>query len=325
MHVLVTGGAGFIGSHLVDRLVSEKHWVTVVDDLSTGSRGNVHPKVTFLKVDIRNLRDLEQAVLNALPDVISHHAGQASLRQSVKFPGYDAHVNIVGSVNLIRLAAKYRVRHFIYSSSGGAVYGEPRELPVSEDHPTNPCSPYGLAKLTVERYLELYRQLEGLRCTVLRYPNVFGPRQDPAGEAGVVAIFSEQMLRGERPVIFGKGNKTRDYVYVDDIVDANIRVMQAGGDRRVYNLGSGREVSDYEIFTRVREAVGVDVEPRYELKRPGEITRICLSYEKAKAELGWEPRCSLVDGVQKAVAFYRDKLVAENVARESKPSGAGDA
>jgi len=211
MQVLVTGGAGFIGSHLVDRLASEKHRVTVVDDLSTGLRENVHPKVMFLEVDIRNLRDLEQAVLNALPDVISHHAGQANLRQSVKYPGYDAHVNIVGSVNLMRLAVKYRVRHFIYSSSGGAVYGEPSELPASEDHPVNPCSPYGLAKYTVERYLELYRQMEGLRYTVLRYPNVFGPRQDPAGEAG-----------------------------------------------------------------------------------------------------GWEPRCSLEEGVQKAVAFYREKLAVED-------------
>ncbi len=311
MQVLVTGGAGFIGSHLVDRLVSEKHRITVVDDLSTGSRDNVHPKVMFLQVDIRDLRDLEQAVLNALPDVISHHAGQVNLRQSVKYPGYDAHVNIVGSINLMRLAAKYRVRHFIYSSSGGAVYGEPTELPVTEDHPVNPFSPYGLAKYTVERYLELYRQIEGLRYTVLRYPNVFGPRQDPAGEAGVVGIFAEQMLKGEQPVIFGKGDKTRDYVYVDDIVEANVRVIEAGGDRGIYNLGSAREVSDYEIFSLVRAAVGTDVEPRYDSKRPGEINRICLSSAKAKADFGWEPQCSLEDGVKKAVEYYREKLAVE--------------
>lgn len=221
-------------------------------------------------------------------------------------PSFDASVNIMGSLILIELSLAYRVKRFVYISSGGAVYGEPQRLPVDEDHPIRPLSAYGVSKYSVEQYLDLYRSLSGLDSTILRYANVYGPRQDPRGEAGIVAIFSRQMLAGERPTIFGDGTKTRDYIYVDDIVRANLLAMaheRAAG--RVYNLGLGNEVSDRQIFELVRSSVGVTMEPILAAKRPGEIDRICLDLSRAKAELGWEPNIRLEEGIGRTVESYR--------------------
>ena len=262
MKILVTGGAGFIASHVVDALVKQGHEVSVVDDLSMGRREQVHPSARFHQVDIRDRRALEEVFRAERPNLVNHHAAQGNLRRSMSEPSFDASVNILGSLHLVELSIAYGVGRLVYISSGGAVYGEPRYLPVDERHSIHPLSAYGVSKCTVERYLEVLRDGSGPSFTVLRYANVYGPRQDPAGEAGVVAIFSRQMLTGQRPTIFGDGTKTRDYVHVDDIVRANLLVTEeprAAG--RVYNLGSGYEVSDRRIFELVRTAVGATVEP----------------------------------------------------------------
>ncbi|PWB47490.1 MAG: UDP-glucose 4-epimerase [Candidatus Methylomirabilota bacterium] len=305
MRVLVTGGAGFIGSHVVDALVREGHDVAVVDDLSMGKRQQVHPSARFYQVDIRDRRALEDVFRVERPEMVNHHAAQADLRRSMIEPSFDASVNVIGSLNLIELSLAYEVRRFINISSGGAVYGEPQHLPVDELHLIRPMSVYGVSKYAVEQYLRLFDE-SGLNYAILRYANVYGPRQNPKGEAGVVAIFSRQMLAGERPTIFGDGTKTRDYVYVDDIVAANLLAMankQASG--RSYNLGLGREVSDRQIFESVRRAVGATLEPILASKRPGEIDRICLDASLARAELRWEPTVPLEEGIARTVAFYR--------------------
>ncbi|MBZ0158626.1 MAG: NAD-dependent epimerase/dehydratase family protein [bacterium] len=305
MRVLVTGGAGFIGSHVVDALIREGHDVAVVDDLSMGKREQVHPAARFYRVDIRDRQALEEVFRAERPEAVNHHAAQGNLRRSMSEPSFDASVNIVGSLVLVELSLAYKVKKFINISSGGAVYGEPQRLPVDEIHPIRPASVYGVSKYAVEQYLRLFDG-SGLDYTILRYANVYGPRQNPAGEAGVVAIFSRQMLAGERPTIFGDGTKTRDYVYVDDVVGANLLAMtETHAAGRSYNVGLGREVSDRQIFELIRRAVGVTVEPILASKRPGEIDRICLDASLANAELGWEPTIFLEEGISRSVVFYR--------------------
>lgn len=304
MKILVTGGAGFIGSHIVDRLIADGHDVAIVDNLSTGKRENLNPKARFHELDIADpkLKDVFDA---EKPDMVSHQAAQIDVRLSVSDPMHDARANVLGSINLLQNAVAHKLRKVIYASSGGAMYGEPKERPATEDCPPHPLCPYGITKHTVEHYLELYQELYGLRSTTLRYANVYGPRQDPHGEAGVVAIFSEQMLAGVQPTIFGDGTKTRDYVYVEDIVAANVHVMERG-DGEAFNVGLGREVTDYEIFAAVRDALGVKVEPQYADRRPGEVEHISLDGSRLRAT-GWEPRFPLEAGIPLAVAFYQAK------------------
>ncbi|MCD6452021.1 MAG: NAD-dependent epimerase/dehydratase family protein [Acidobacteria bacterium] len=306
MKILVTGGAGFIGSHLVDHLIDLGHEVVVVDDLSFGRRENINPKAKFYQIDIRS-PELGEILKKEHPDIVNHHAAQVNLRRSMEEPLFDAEVNAVGSLNLIHQSAEAGVSKLIYSSTGGALYGEPKVIPATEDHPIAPLSLYGVHKYIVEHYLRLYSTSHNLRYTVLRYGNVYGPRQNPKGEAGVVAIFSLKMLRGERPVIFGDGSKTRDYVYIEDVVRANILALE-GGDNEVFNVGTGLEVTDQEIFDKVREKVGCDIEPIYGEKRPGEIDHIALAYTKIKKTLGWEPKVSLDEGVSRAVSYYRENI-----------------
>ncbi len=303
MKVLVTGGAGFIGSHLVDRLLKEGHQVVVVDDLSMGGRDNINPQANFYQMNICH-EGLMELFQEERPDIVNHHAAQVNLRLSVEKPLFDARVNLLGSLNLLECSRKTGVKKLIFISSGGAIYGEAKRLPVREENPVSPLSPYGLHKYMVELYLPLYYETYGLNYTILRYPNVYGPRQDPKGEAGVVAIFSEQMLKGERPTIFGDGSKTRDYVFVDDIVEANLLVMEAG-DQETYNLGWGREVTDQEIFDQVRGALDCDIQPIYGEKRPGEIDHISLDSTRIKRSLGWQPRIPLKEGVPIAVEYYQ--------------------
>jgi UDP-glucose 4-epimerase len=305
--ILVTGGAGFIGSHVVDALVREGHSVAVVDDLSMGRREHVHSAARFHQVDIRDRGALEAVFRDERPDVVNHHAAQGNLRRSMREPSFDASVNVVGSLHLFELSLAYGVRTFINVSSGGAVYGEPQSLPVDEGHPIRPASVYGVSKYAVERYLEVLGGDSGPDVAVLRYANVYGPRQDPRGEAGVVAIFARQMLAGERPTIFGDGAKTRDYVHVEDVVRANLLALRTAAPGGVYNLGAGREVSDRRIFELVRGAVGATVEPIFGSKRPGEIDRICLDASRAKADLGWEPAVALEDGIARTVTWYRER------------------
>ncbi len=306
MKILVTGGAGFIASHIVDKFIDDGNEVAVVDNLSTGNRTNLNPKATFYETDI-TAPALKDVFEKEKPEIVFHHAAQVDVRRSVGEPEFDAQVNILGSINLINCCVKNGVRKIIYSSTGGAVYGEPQYTPVDEKHPVSPDCAYGISKHTVEHYLELAHKLDGQCYTVLRYANVYGPRQDPHGEAGVVGIFSENILNGLPCIIFGDGSKTRDYVFISDIVTANA-LAASKGDNEIINIGRGIETTDFEIFDAVRKALGANVEPEYAEKRKGEIDHIALAADKAKKLLGWEPKVSLADGIRKAAEFYRKKL-----------------
>lgn len=304
MRVLVTGGAGFIGSHIVDGLVERGDAVFVVDDLSAGSRGDVHPDARLYDVSLNDADGLARAFADAKPDAVSHHAAQVSVRNSMADPARDAQVNILGSLNVLQCCARQGVERLIFASTC-AVYAKPLRLPMDEDHPTRPESVYGASKLSVESFVRLYGDAYGLRHKILRYGNVFGPRQNPAGEAGVVAIFTGQMRRGEQPTIFGDGGKTRDYVYVSDIVAANIAALGDAGDNETYNLARGVGVSDYEIFDAVRTAVGASVEPKYAPVRPGEAAAVSLDASKARKALGWTPRVGLAEGIRRVVENFK--------------------
>jgi UDP-glucose 4-epimerase len=320
MRILVTGGAGFIGSHVADRFIELGHEVAVLDDLSSGKPENVNPRAKLFRMSLLDER-LAGVFDEFRPDVVSHHAAQVNVRRSVDAPEFDATVNVVGSVRLFHAAATRgcgpfdhaQGRKVIYASSGGACYGDPPSLPAREDAPVRPLCPYGVSKYAAETYLQLYGALNGLRFTVLRYANVYGPRQDPHGEAGVVAIFSELLLEGKAPTIFGDGSKTRDYVFVSDIVQANVLALEAG-DGGVYNVGAGREVSDDRIFAAVRDAVGVKIEPVYSEFRKGEVRRVALDASRIREDLGWRPRVAIEQGIPKAVEFYRAKRPASSQA-----------
>jgi UDP-glucose 4-epimerase len=307
MKALVTGGAGFIGSHLVDALVARGHQVAVVDDLSAGKTENLNPKTAFHRVDICDAAALAAVFERERPEVVSHHAAQTDVRRSMADPAFDAQVNVLGSVNLFQLSVRHGVRQVLFASSS-AVYPEPEFIHADETHPVRPVSAYGLTKYLGEKYLEFYRDAYGLRFTAFRYGNVYGPRQDPRGEAGVVAIFSEQMLLGVQPTIFGDGGKTRDYIHIDDVVAANLAALERGGAGEVLNLGWGREVRDIEVFEAVRAALGVAVEPRYDRKRPGELDRIALDSSKAERALDWRPRISFEEGIPPTVAYYKARV-----------------
>jgi UDP-glucose 4-epimerase len=303
MRILVTGGAGFIGSHICDRLLSLGQHVAIVDNLSTGKRENLPAEATFYEIDIRD-KGLDKVFEAELPEVVIHEAAHANVTESVRNPGYDAAVNIAGSINLLDCCVRHDVDRVVYANTGGALYGEACYLPADESHPIDPVSPYGVSKHAVEQYLYAYRENHGIDYVVLRYPNVYGPRQDPHGEAGVVAIFTLQLLTGRQPTIFGDGSKTRDYCYVSDIVDANILALNSK-TTGIYNLGRGIEISDLEVFETVQEAVGTQIEPMFAAVRPGEVEHIALDASKAERDLGWKWKVDLVDGVAESVAFYR--------------------
>ena len=305
MRILVTGGAGFIGSHVADRYVELGHEVAVLDDLSSGKPENVNPRAKLFRMSLLDER-LAGVFDEFRPELVSHHAAQVNVRRSVDDPEFDATVNVVGSVRLFQAAATRNCGKVIYASSGGACYGDPPKLPAREDTPVRPLCPYGVSKYAAEKYLQLYGALNGLRFTVLRYANVYGPRQDSHGEAGVVAIFSELLLEGKTPTIFGDGTKTRDYVFVSDIVQANVLALEAG-DGGAYNVGTGREVSDDQIFAAVRDAVGVKIEAGHSEFRKGEVRRIALDASRIRNDLGWRPRVTIEQGIPKAVEFYRAK------------------
>jgi UDP-glucose 4-epimerase len=304
--VLVTGGAGFIGSHVADRYIREGYSVVVLDNLSTGFKENVNPEAKFYLADITDRKKVREILESEKPDYVNHHAAQMDVRKSVDDPVFDARTNILGSVNLMLESLQSGVAKFIYISTGGAVYGEPDSLPVDETYPVNPLSPYGVSKHTVEHYLYLFAHNAGFRYTVLRYANVYGPRQNPHGEAGVVAIFTEKMLGGETPTIFGAGTQTRDYVYVEDVVEASVLSIEKG-DGGIYNLGTGQETSVIGLFESLKGILGFDGEPSFAPARTGEIERISLDAGKAARELGWKPGHTLEQGFQKTVTYYREK------------------
>jgi UDP-glucose 4-epimerase len=300
MKVLVTGGAGFIGSHVVDTLLGNNFDVVVVDDLSTGHAYNLNPKAAFYKVDIRSPQ-LAEIFEKERPDFVDHHAAQMDVRKSVVDPLFDADVNVRGSINLIECARRYGVKHFVYISTGGAVYGEPVYLPCDEEHPINPICPYGASKHTVEHYLYMYHINYGLNYTVLRYPNVYGPRQDPHGEAGVVAIFTGKMLKGEQCMIHGDGENTRDYVYVGDCAQGNLLALTVEHKSGIYNLGSGIPTSVNRIFHTLKKITGYQLPEVHGPAKLGETRYIYLKAEKAQRELGWQPTWDLEKGLKHTV------------------------
>ena len=303
MKILVTGGAGFIGSHIVDALVELGHEVVVVDNLSTGFERNINPNAKFYRLSIDD-NDLAGVIERERPQVVNHQAAQTVVTRSMVEPIFDAEQNILGSLNIITNCLKVGINKIIYASSGGAVYGEPEYRPADENHPVNPRSQYGISKHTVEHYLQVYGREQGLSYTVLRYANVYGPRQNPQGEAGVVAIFAGQMLREEQPTIFGQGDKTRDYTFVSDVVAANTLAMESAKSG-IYNIGTGTETSDQEMFDTLAKLLGYKGAPHYAPVRKGEVLRICLDCSKAQKELGWQPRLSLREGLSKTVAYYK--------------------
>jgi UDP-glucose 4-epimerase len=306
MRILVTGGAGFIASNLTDAYINQGHEIAILDDLSTGFRHNINAKARFYEVDIRDVAGVDRVFNEFQPEIVNHHAAQMDVRRSTRDPVFDAQCNILGSLNVILAAVRTKVKKFIYISTGGAVYGEVPEchLPPDEDYPVNPISQYGISKHTVEHYLFLYHRLYGLPYTVLRYPNVYGQRQTPHGEAGVVSIFSLLLLSGKPCTIFGDGCKTRDYVFIADVADANLRATTSDFVG-ILNIGSGRGTSDQQVYDAVADATGSKLKPTYTAVRPGEVEHIYLNATRAKQVLGWTPTVPFPEGVRRTVEYIR--------------------
>jgi len=298
MSVLVTGGAGFIGSHLVDLLVERGYRVVVMDNLTTGRVENVNDSAVFYRRDITEREAVGEVLERERVRAIVHQAAQANVRKSIEEPLFDAGVNIMGSINLLEEGRRRGVEDFIFASSGGAIYGEPESLPVEESHPIAPLSQYGAAKYSVEKYMDVYRSLYGMRTLALRYSNVFGPRQDPYGEAGVIAIFASRISRGESPLIFGDGEQTRDFVYVGDVARANLLALE-GGISGAFNIGTSKKTSVNEVASILLEEMGSDIEPENVDAIPGEVRDICLDISRSEGELGWKPRVGLREGIRR--------------------------
>jgi UDP-glucose 4-epimerase len=309
MKVLVTGGAGFIGSHVVDAFLEAGHEVVVVDDLSTGRESNLNPRARFYKMDIRDPA-LIAVFERERPEVVNHHAAQMDVRKSVADPLFDADVNVRGTLNLLECSRRTGARKFIHISTGGAVYGEPEYVPCDEDHPINPVCQYGVSKHVGEHYLYVYHDLYGLDYAVLRYANVFGPRQDPHGEAGVVAIFIGRMLAGEPVTIFGGGEQERDFIYVADCARANLLAAAPGpAASGIFNVGSGVGTSVNLLFSMLQNIVRYSHRPQLGPPRPGETFKIFLDSRRAQARLGWQPTVSLEAGLSRTVAYFREREV----------------
>ena len=304
MKVLVTGGAGFIGSHVADAYVAEGYEVVVVDNLSTGRKENLNPAASLYQVDIRDEKALAEVFEKEKPDYVSHQAARAQVRESMDNPVLYAEVNIIGSLNVLQLCRQYKVKKIVYASTGGAVYGEPEYLPADEGHPVNPLDPYGASKHHVEHYLYLYKVNWGLPYTILRYPNVYGPRQDPYGEAGVVAIFTGQMLSDGQPIINGAGEQERDFVYVGDIAQANLLAI-GRGDGEIFNIGTGVGTSINTVFRLLKKATGYSGEEIHASAKAGEVFKIYLDASKARNELGWAERVTLEEGLSRTVEYFR--------------------
>lgn len=302
MKTLVTGGAGFIGSTLTDALLARGDDVVVVDNLSRGRRERVRPEARFEQLDIVS-DDLRHLVGDVRPEVIFHHAAQIDVRRSIREPMFDTYSNVVGTVNLLQAAVDAGCRRVVFASSGGTVYGETDVLPTPESHPCRPESIYGAAKLAGETYGRTFEKLHGLEFVALRYANVYGPRQDPHGEAGVVAIFARHLLQGDRAVINGDGRQTRDYVYVDDVVAANLAAISSAVG--AYNIGTAQETDVNQIYASIALACHVDAPASHGEAKPGEQQRSCLDFSLAAQKLGWKPEFSIQQGIERTVDFFR--------------------
>jgi UDP-glucose 4-epimerase len=306
MKILVTGGAGFIGSHLVDRLIQEGNEVVVVDNLSTGKRKNVNKKAVFYKLDIQSKR-IDRVLKKERPLILVHLAAQMNVRHSTEDPGFDAQVNILGTINLLEHAVRHGVRKVSFASSGGAIYGEQEVFPASEEHKTDPASPYGISKLAGEKYLAYYANAAGLRYVALRFANVYGPRQESEGEAGVVAIFTKKMLKGEQPIINGTGKQTRDFVFVDDVVEA-IMVTLAEGVQGTFNVGTGRETTINETYRILKELTQSACKDLFGAAKKGEQYRSVLDVRKLRETFDWDPQVSFQEGLGKTVEFFKSDM-----------------
>ena len=306
MKALVTGGAGFIGSHIADMLLEKGCSVAVIDDLSTGNRSNLNSRATFYEKDIE-AAGVGEIFAEEKPDVVFHTAAQISVSRSVREPVEDARINIIGSIKLLEHCVSAGVKKIVFSSSGGTVYGEVPGEPAAEDAPFNPFSPYGIGKMCFEFYLAFFHNQHGLNYTVLRYGNVYGPRQDPHGEAGVVAIFTRAMLEGRTPTINGDGKYYRDYVFVEDVARANLACIEKG-DGRVFNVGTGTLTDVVQIFGHLKKATGFDKPADFGPHRPGDLRRSLLNIERAEKELGWTPQVPMDEGMRKTVEFFRARM-----------------
>jgi UDP-glucose 4-epimerase len=304
MNILVTGGAGFIGSHIVDAYIRNGHNVIIIDNMSTGVREFINPAAVFYEMDITDDR-ISEVFMEHKIDVVNHHAAQIDLRKSVQSPMFDIDVNIKGSVNLLENSVKHGVRKFIFASTGGAIYGEHDYFPADENHPTRPYAPYGINKLCVEKYLYYYKHVYGLNYTILRYANVYGPRQNPHGECGVIAIFTEKILNGVEPLINGDGLQTRDYVYITDVVNANVLVLNSD-ESTVYNIGTSHETDVNYIFQKINYYAGTDFTERHGPAKLGEQRRSVLSYEKIGNELGWKPETDIETGLKMTIEYFKN-------------------
>jgi len=305
MRILVTGGAGFIGAHVAEAYVGAGHHVAVVDALLGGRRNDAPAGVLCYEVDIRSPQ-LAQVFQDEHPDVVSHHAAQANLRRSIADPIFDAEINVLGTLRVLELSARHHVSQVIFSGTAGALYGEPERLPVTEDHPIRPVSPYGLHKYMDEQYFEYYRRVRALNTAVLRYANVYGPRQDPETEAGVVSIFTDAFLAGRSPTVFGDGSQVRDFVYVGDVAEANLRVLGRRLDEPVH-IATGVGTSVTELAVRLRHLTGASVAPQHGPAVPGEVHRIVLDPARAERLLDWRARVSLEEGLRRTVEWFRER------------------
>ncbi len=305
--LLITGGAGFIGSRVAASFAEEGYRVVIVDDLSTGKKENLPPRIKFYHLDICNNVELEKVFSKEKPQYVSHHAAQINVRRSVSDPCFDAQVNILGMINVLENCRRYDVRRIVFASSGGVLYGEGNDLPFDEESTLQPFSPYGVSKCSGEYYLHCYAQLHNLEFISLRYSNVYGPGQDPSGEAGVIVIFISAMLKGVSPTIFGDGEQLRDYIYVDDVVMANKLALKKGSSG-TFNIGTGRPTSVNELFRMIAKEVGFPNKPIYAPCRQGEIFKNCLNIAKSEALLDWKPTIQLKEGLKRTIAHFKDIL-----------------
>jgi len=303
MKILVTGGAGFIASHIVDAYLNLGHEVVIIDNLSTGVKHNLNPDAKFYYEDINSVL-IDKIFKDEKFDLINHHAAQIDVRISVDNPAFDAQTNIVGSLNLYEAAKKYNVKKIIFASTGGAIYGEQDYFPADEEHPTKPCSPYGIAKLANEKYLYYYQTVHGIDYVIFRYGNVYGPRQNPYGEAGVVAIFIHKMLNGKQPIIYGDGKNTRDYIYVEDVVTANILAVNENVSG-IFNIGTGIEHDVNYVFNTLKQLTSSNVAKKHGEAKKGEQRRSVISYNKIKQLHNWEPKYSFEEGLKLTVEYFK--------------------
>lgn len=305
MKILVTGGAGFIGSHIVDRLIEGGHEVHVLDSLLTGKKEYLDPRATLHTMDIRD-KDVLGLFEREQFEVLIHQAAQLDVRKSVQAPGYDADINILGFLNCMEAGRLNNLKKVVFASTGGAIYGEPQYAPQDESHPLRPISPYGITKLTTEHYLYYYFNTYNILPVILRYSNVYGPRQRSDGEGGVVSIFINKMMNGEAPTIYGDGEQTRDYVFVEDVADANVLAVNLTRPG-TYNIGTGFETTVNTLVDELGKQVGPECSPVFSPGRPGEQRRSVLSIEHARQELGWAPQVSFVEGLQRTIEWFKSR------------------